>query len=47
VDRELLAELAARLDRRMTFGLSVGDGQIYIDIDGKTLAGAATRFTLN
>ena len=46
VDRELLAELASRLDRRMTFGLSVSDGQIYIDIDGRTLTGAATRFTL-
>ncbi len=46
VDRELLAELAARLDRRMTFGLSVSDGQIYIDIDGRTLTGSATRFSL-
>lgn len=46
VDRELLAELAARLDRRMTFGLSVSDGHIYIDIDGRTLSGTATRFTL-
>jgi len=46
VDRGLLGELAARLDRRMAFGLSVSDGHIYIDINGKTLAGAATRFTL-
>jgi len=46
VDRNLLAELTARLDRRMTFGLSVSDGQIYIDIGGKTLIGAATRFSL-
>lgn len=46
VDRELLAELTARLDRRMTFGLSVSDGQIYIDIDGETLTGAAPRFSL-
>ena len=46
VDRALLAELAARLDRRMAFGLSVSDGQIYIDIDGRTLTGAATRFRL-
>ena len=44
VDRTLLAELAARLDRRMTFGFSVSDGQIYIDIDGRTLSGTATRF---
>ena len=46
VDRELLVDLAARLDRRMAFGLSVSDGQIYIDIDGRTVTGAATRFTL-
>ena len=46
VDRELVAELVARLDRRMAFGLSVSDGQIYIDVDGKTLTGAATRFAL-
>ncbi len=46
VDRELLSALTARLDRRMTFGLSVSDGQIYIDIDGTTLTGAATRFRL-
>ena len=46
VDRELIAGLVGRLDRRMAFGLSVSDGQIYIDIEGKTLTGAATRFTL-
>ena len=47
VDRELLDGLRARLDRRTTFGLSVSDGQIYIDIDGQTLTGAATRFGLD
>lgn len=46
VDRELLAELTARLERRMTFALSVSDGQIYIGIGGKTLTGTATRFRL-
>ena len=46
VDRELLAELTARLERRMTLALSVSDGQIYIDIGGKTLTGTATRFRL-
>ncbi len=46
LDRELLAELTARLERRMTFGLSVSDGQIYVDIGGETLTGAATRFGL-
>lgn len=46
VDRDLLAALAMRLDRRMTLGLSVSDGHIYIDIDGETLTGSATRFGL-
>lgn len=46
VDRELLAALCARLDRRMAFGFSVSDGQIYIDLGGTTLSGAATRFGL-
>lgn len=46
VDRALLAELIARLERRMAFGLSVSDGQIYIDLGGRTITGAATRFGL-
>ena len=46
VDRDLLASLTARLERRMSFGLSVSDGHIYIDIEGKTLSGAAPRHSL-
>jgi uncharacterized protein YaeQ len=46
VDRALLAGLAERLDRRMAFGLSVSDGNIYVDIAGKTLAGSAPRHSL-
>ncbi len=46
VDRELLEALVARLDRRMTFELSVSDGTIYIDIGGETLSGEVTRHPL-
>ena len=43
VDRGLLAELAARLERRMAFDLSVTDGTIYVGLDGDTLAGTVER----
>ena len=46
IDRALIAELAGQLDRRMAFGLSVSDRTIYIDIDGRTIAGAVTRVEL-
>jgi uncharacterized protein YaeQ len=47
VDRELLAGLAARLDRRMRFGLSVTEGHVYITLaDGDTIDGAVVRHRL-
>lgn len=46
VDRGLLAELAARLERRMAFDLSVTDGTIYVGIGGETLAGTAERHAI-
>ena len=46
VDRELLAELAPRLDRRVAFTLSVNERQLYLDIDGTVLAGTIERLTL-
>ena len=46
IDRDLIAALAERLDRRMAFGLSVSDRHIYIDIDGRTIAGGITRVEL-
>jgi uncharacterized protein YaeQ len=39
VDRELLAPLVARLDRRMDFDLAVSDGTIYLSIGEDTLTG--------
>lgn len=46
VDRDLLAALVARLDRRMTFDLSVTEGHLYLDIGGATLAGTVERLSL-
>lgn len=46
MDRELLDELVRRLDRRVKFDLSVTDGELYIDIGGKSLSGSVERLTL-
>ena len=43
VDRELLAELVARLERRMAFELTVTEGQLYLALGGATLAGTVER----
>lgn len=40
IDRGLLEELAARLDKRMVFGLTVTDRQLYVALDGKTFVGS-------
>jgi len=40
IDRGLLAELAARLGKRMVFGLTVTDRQLYVAMDGKTFVGS-------
>ena len=46
VDREFLAVLSGRLERRMTFGLSVSHGHLYVTLDGETIAGAVERHGL-
>ena len=46
VDRALVAELAARLDRRMSFGLSVTDRELYLSIGSDTLTGKVIRHRL-
>jgi uncharacterized protein YaeQ len=46
VDRPLLAGLAAHLDRRVAFDLSVTERQLYLDVGGEKLTGAVERFTL-
>jgi uncharacterized protein YaeQ len=39
VERELLAALAARLERRMDFDLSVAEGTLYVSLGEVTLSG--------
>jgi len=46
VDRDLLASLAARLERRMRFTLSVSHNHLYVTLDGETLSGAVERHTI-
>jgi uncharacterized protein YaeQ len=46
VDRPLVAALAARLDRRMDFALSVNDREITISIGDATLTGTPKRLAL-
>ena len=46
VDQALLADLAARLDRRMTFDLSVTDRHLFIAHDGATLSGTVEPFAI-
>lgn len=43
MDRALLAALAARLDRRMAFSLSVTDRELYLSIGSETLTGKVVR----
>ena len=45
-ERTLLAELVARLKRRMVFALSVTSGHLYITIDGEAIEGAVERVTV-
>lgn len=47
IDRELIAGLVAKLDRRMKFDLSVTDRHLFVTIDGATLAGAVERISLD
>ena len=46
VDRDLLAELAARLERRMKLGLSVTDRHLFVTLGDETLSGTVERVTL-
>jgi uncharacterized protein YaeQ len=43
VDRRLVSELAARLDRRIAFGLSISEGDLYVSIGTDTLTGGVVR----
>jgi uncharacterized protein YaeQ len=45
-DRDLIAGLVARLERRMAFDLSVTAAHLYLSIDGVTLSGELERLSL-
>ena len=46
LDRELIAGLVERLDRRMVLGLSVNEGHLYATIGDDTLDGELTKRSL-
>ncbi|HEX4934469.1 MAG TPA: YaeQ family protein, partial [Gemmatimonadaceae bacterium] len=46
IDKELLEALVARLDRRVTFELSVTDRQLYVTIGGEVLSGEVVAYPL-
>lgn len=46
VDRELLAALAERLDRRMAFTLSVTDRELFVALGDESFTGAVVRHPL-
>ncbi len=46
LDRELLAGLTARLERRMAFDLSVSDGHLYLTLGDTSLQGPLIRHVL-
>ena len=46
VDRALIAELIARLERRMALTLSVTGGTLYLSIGNETFTGSTRRLTL-
>jgi len=46
VEATLLAELVARLTRRMAFALSVSDGHLYLKVGDEALDGTVTRHPL-
>jgi uncharacterized protein YaeQ len=46
IDRPLLGELTSRLERRMTFALSVSDRHVYVSAGGATFDGTVERLSL-
>jgi uncharacterized protein YaeQ len=47
IDRALVSALVARLDRRMTFTVSIAEREIYLSIGAETLTGRVTRHSLS
>jgi uncharacterized protein YaeQ len=47
IDSGLVGALAARLERRMAFDLSVSDRELYVSIGGDTVTGPVTRYAVD
>jgi uncharacterized protein YaeQ len=45
IDRTLIAALAARLERRLAFSVSIAQRELFISIGDETLTGAVTRLS--
>jgi uncharacterized protein YaeQ len=43
IDRGIISALAARLERRMAFSLSINEGELYLSIGDATLTGVVSR----
>lgn len=46
MDRDLIGALVARLDRRMAFGVSITDRELYVSIGDANITGAITRLVV-
>ena len=46
IDRSFIALVAARLERRMAFSLSIHDRELYLSIGADTVTGAVVRHTI-
>ena len=46
LDQPLIAQLVARLDRRMSFPLTVADGEVFIALKDGTISGQTRRLEL-
>ncbi len=46
IDRRLIAAVAGRLERRLAFGLSINEGDMYLSIGTDTLTGGIVRHHL-
>jgi hypothetical protein len=45
IDRTLVGELVARLERRVAFALSISGGELYLSIGSDNLTGSIARLS--
>jgi uncharacterized protein YaeQ len=46
IDRDLIGALVERMDRRMSFSLSVTDGHLFVTLPAGSLDGAVEAFAI-